>query len=96
VIKACGQFAVFLYDGNFPPGKIISFNVENVYISTMTKSLKSWKWLQKPNMDGATCQEALILRNSCQSEDFIPTQSYQHFLCSRCQVVCYSVLYNIV
>jgi hypothetical protein len=50
VIKACGQFLVFLYEGNVYPRKIISFNEEIVYISAMVKSLKSWKWPEKPNI----------------------------------------------
>jgi hypothetical protein len=57
VIKACSQFAVILYERNVYPRKIINFNEENVYISAMVKSLKSWKWPQKPdilNMIGVT------------------------------------------
>jgi hypothetical protein len=34
VLKTSDQF-VFLSEGNVSPGKIISFNGENVYISTM-------------------------------------------------------------
>jgi hypothetical protein len=43
VIKACGQFVVFLYEGNVYPGEIISLDEGNIYISAMVKSLKSWK-----------------------------------------------------
>jgi hypothetical protein len=50
VIKACGQFVVFLYEGNAYPGQKISFNKENVCISAIVKSLKSWKWPQKPRI----------------------------------------------
>jgi hypothetical protein len=50
VIKACGQFVVFLYEGNVYPGKITYFNEENVYISATVKSLKSCKWPEKPNI----------------------------------------------
>jgi hypothetical protein len=38
---------VFLYEGNIYSGKIISFNKDNVYISAVVTSLKSWKWLLK-------------------------------------------------
>jgi hypothetical protein len=38
---------MFLYEGNVYPGKIISFHEENIYISAMVKSLKSWKWPEK-------------------------------------------------
>jgi hypothetical protein len=41
---------VFLYEGNVYPGKIMSFNKENVYISSMVKSLKSWKWPEKSDI----------------------------------------------
>jgi hypothetical protein len=30
-IKTCGQFVVFLHEGNVHPGKVISFNGENVH-----------------------------------------------------------------
>jgi hypothetical protein len=50
VFKACGQFVVFLYEGNVCPGKIISFNEKNINISAMVKSLKSWKWPEKPDI----------------------------------------------
>jgi hypothetical protein len=49
VIKACGQFVVFLYEGNIYPGKIISFNEKNVYMFAMVKRLKPWKWPEKPD-----------------------------------------------
>jgi hypothetical protein len=41
---------VFLYEGNVYPGKIISFNEENVYISAMMKSLQSWKSPEKADI----------------------------------------------
>jgi hypothetical protein len=50
VFKACGQFVVFLYEGNVYPGKIIRFNEENVHISAMVESLKPWKWQGKPDI----------------------------------------------
>jgi hypothetical protein len=50
MINACGQFLEFLYEGNVYPGNIISFNEENVYISAMVKSRKSWKWPQNPDI----------------------------------------------
>jgi hypothetical protein len=43
VVKAHGQFVMFLYEGIIYPGKIIGYNEGNVYISAMVKSLKSWK-----------------------------------------------------
>jgi hypothetical protein len=39
---------MFLYDENVCPGKIISFNEENVYISAVVTSLNSWKRPEKP------------------------------------------------
>jgi hypothetical protein len=57
VIKACGQFVVFLYEVNIYPAIIISFNDENVYISAMVKSLKSWRGQRSQvflNVNGVT------------------------------------------
>jgi hypothetical protein len=51
VILACGQFVVYLYEGNVYLGQIIiSFNEENVYISAMVTSLKSQKWPEEPRI----------------------------------------------
>lgn len=47
VKKKCGEFCAFIYEGEVFPGKITSFTKENVTISAMVKSLKSWKWPQK-------------------------------------------------
>jgi hypothetical protein len=33
VVRACGQFVVFLYEGKVYPGKIINLKAENLYIS---------------------------------------------------------------
>jgi hypothetical protein len=50
---------VFLYGGIVYLGRIISFNEENVYISAMVKSLKSWKWPEKPGILEYEWSEAL-------------------------------------
>jgi hypothetical protein len=39
---------VFLYEGNVYSTKTINFNEENIYTSTMVKSLV-WKWPEKPD-----------------------------------------------
>jgi hypothetical protein len=59
VIKVCDQFVVFLYEGNVSPGKVISFNEENVYISAIVKSLKSWKWPEKSDILGYEWSDVL-------------------------------------
>jgi hypothetical protein len=59
VIKACGQFVVFPYEGNIYPGKIISSNEEHVYIFAMVKSLKSCKWPEKPDIHEYEWSDAL-------------------------------------
>jgi hypothetical protein len=41
---------VFHYEGNVYPGKTISFNEENVYISAIVKRLKSCKWPKMPDI----------------------------------------------
>jgi hypothetical protein len=41
VIEPYGQFVVSIYEEKIYPRKIISFNVENFYISATVKDLKS-------------------------------------------------------
>jgi hypothetical protein len=93
---------VLLFEGNVYPRKIISCNEENVYISVMVKSLKSWKCRETPdiflNVNEMTRYEALILRISCQSEYLIPPRSYQHFLRSVSQglIMFFFIIYVLV
>jgi hypothetical protein len=47
-------------------------------------------------MNEVTRYEALILRNSCQSEDFISSRSYRQFLSSDCQWVIVCLMFFIV
>lgn len=36
-----------MYEGEYFPGEIISLNEETVYIRSMKKNKKSWKWSEK-------------------------------------------------
>ena len=47
VEKKCGAFCVVIYEGNLFPGEIISLDDEGAKVSTMQKSIKSWKWPEK-------------------------------------------------
>lgn len=42
--KEVGEFVVFKYEGEQFPGRIVKFNDKEVTITSMQKSLKSWKW----------------------------------------------------
>lgn len=44
VVMEVGKFVVFTYEGELFPGRIIGFNDKEVNISSMQRSLKSWKW----------------------------------------------------
>lgn len=44
VVKKVGEYVIFTYEEEFFPGRIISFDEHEVTISSMQKSLKSWKW----------------------------------------------------
>ncbi|KAF5289647.1 hypothetical protein FQA39_LY15005 [Lamprigera yunnana] len=44
VVKEVGKYVVVNYEGTFYPGKITKILDEGAVISTMQKSLKSWKW----------------------------------------------------
>jgi hypothetical protein len=41
---------VLLYERNVYSTKTINFNEEDVCISVLVKSLKSWKWPEKPDI----------------------------------------------
>jgi hypothetical protein len=95
-IEACGEFVVFLYEGNVCPGKIISFNEKNIYIFSMVKSLKSWKWPQKPDILEYEWNEVLggiDPPKLVSKRGFYSTPDLSPFLSSDCQLLGYSVLY---
>lgn len=50
VIREVDQHVAFIYQGGVFPGKILDFNNESVTITSMQKSLKSWKWPEKPDV----------------------------------------------
>lgn len=45
------EYVIFVYEEEYFPGKIISFDDNNVEISSMQYSLKSWTWLMFINMN---------------------------------------------
>lgn len=44
VVRGVGEYVVFKYEGEFFPGKIAGFNEEEVNISAMQRSLRTWRW----------------------------------------------------
>jgi len=48
--KEVGEYVVFKYEGEYFPGRILSFSDDEVEISAMQKSLKSWKWPEKSDI----------------------------------------------
>lgn len=44
VIRKVGEHVVFTYEGNLYPGKIRKIYEDEVKISSMIPSMKSWKW----------------------------------------------------
>ncbi|CAH2016663.1 unnamed protein product [Acanthoscelides obtectus] len=49
LVKAVGQYVVFTYEGEIFPGKITKICEQGPYVSSMKKSLKSWKWPELPD-----------------------------------------------
>ncbi|KAG8250199.1 hypothetical protein J6590_106667 [Homalodisca vitripennis] len=49
--KNIGEYVIFKYEGEFFPGKIVSLSEEHVEITAMKKSLKSWKWPDKADIE---------------------------------------------
>ncbi|GBL70124.1 hypothetical protein AVEN_153799-1 [Araneus ventricosus] len=53
-LKECSreldEHVVFHYEGEFFPGKIVSITESGMKISSMQRSLKSWKWPNKPEV----------------------------------------------
>lgn len=45
-----GDFVIFEYEREYFVGKIESLNEEAMYINAMQKSLKNWKWPNKPDV----------------------------------------------
>lgn len=50
VKKEIGEYVIFTYEGEYFPGKIISLYEDGAEISAMQRSLKSWKWPDKPDI----------------------------------------------
>lgn len=50
IVKEVGQHVVFTYENKHFPGKIIDFDENGATISSMQKSLKSWKWPDKADI----------------------------------------------
>lgn len=50
VKREVGEYVIFVYEGEYFPGKIINFDNQTVEISAMQRSLKSWKWPEKPDL----------------------------------------------
>jgi hypothetical protein len=96
VIKACGQFVAFLYEGNVYLGIILNFNEENCYISAMVKSLKSLKWPEKPDILEYEWSDALRGINPpklVSKRGLFSIPEFSTFFSSDCQLVGCSVLY---
>lgn len=49
VVKEIGEHVLFQYEGEIFPGKIITFDDNGATLSAMVKSLKNWKWPDKPD-----------------------------------------------
>ncbi|KAB0802144.1 hypothetical protein PPYR_04330 [Photinus pyralis] len=50
VVREIDQHVAFLYQGQVYPGKIVAYDEEGATISSMQKSLKSWKWPEKSDI----------------------------------------------
>lgn len=53
-IREVGEFVVVKYEGSYFPGTIIETTKEEAKVSTMQKSLKSWKWPEIPEVTAYT------------------------------------------
>ncbi|KAG8267781.1 hypothetical protein J6590_042721 [Homalodisca vitripennis] len=49
--KNIGEYVIFKYESEFFPGKIVSLSEEHVEITAIQKSLKSWKWPDKADIE---------------------------------------------
>lgn len=50
VVRQIDQYVAFLYQEQVYAGKIVAFDEEGATISSMVKSLKSWKWPEKVDL----------------------------------------------
>lgn len=50
IIREVGKYVIFTYEGELFPGQILSYDNEGAVIKAMQKSLKSWKWPEKPDI----------------------------------------------
>lgn len=41
---------VFRYEGELFPAKIVKFETDEVLITSMVKSIKEWKWPDRPDV----------------------------------------------
>jgi hypothetical protein len=47
IVRDVGQYVVFTYENELFPEKIISYDDQGATISSMKRTLKSWKWPEK-------------------------------------------------
>lgn len=57
--KEVGKFCVVKYMGQLYPGKIVSYDEDTAEVSSMQKSLKSWKWPAEPDILDYTWKNVL-------------------------------------
>ncbi|GBN89389.1 hypothetical protein AVEN_139804-1 [Araneus ventricosus] len=65
-LKECSreddEHVVFRYEGEFFDGKIVSITESWMKISSMQRTLKSWKWPNKPDAVGHISTPKLVCR----------------------------------
>jgi hypothetical protein len=49
-VRDVGQYVVFTYENELFAGKIISYDDQGATISSMKRTLKSWKWSEKEDI----------------------------------------------
>jgi hypothetical protein len=49
-VRDVGQYVVFTYENELFPGKIISYDDQGATVSSMKRTLKSWKWPEKEDI----------------------------------------------
>jgi hypothetical protein len=50
IVRDVGQYVVFIYQNELFTGKIISYDDKGGTVSSMKRSLKSWKWPDKEDI----------------------------------------------
>jgi hypothetical protein len=54
-----GQYVVFIYQNELFPGKMISYDDKGATVSSMKRSLKSWKWPEKEDIKTFSWEDIL-------------------------------------